>query len=396
MSRKLESPRSIDPGPILARRLRGRQEEIEQATLSRISRIVTGKEFDDGTYSHGLQRVVRAALMYGYDLVESPAEKTDLAPVALLTAARTAARKDIPLDIILRGYLAGQALLADYIADEAGRDGSVQGPELHNVLRSLPRCAGRLLDEVSTEYTQERQRSVTSVHDRLAARVDRLLSATSLDTSGINYDFSLVHTGVVAVGAGAAKLLRAVAATGGHRFLQVTEEQGGVSAWLGSSRPLRPNDLDGLRSIDSSTNIRLALGEATSGLDGWRLTHLQAKLALPFALRTQSGLVRYMDVALPATMLRDKVLFDSVRRRYLARLDSEQDGGEVSRETLRAYWAANRNISSAAAALGVNRHTVTRRIRSLEQRLGCSLNNCEGEVAAALQVEKIKMEQATL
>lgn len=388
----VDMPTRAAPGPILAERLRARQGEIEEAALSRIAKA-TDMEVDDGVYPYGLQCVVRSALRYGYEALERPRGEVERAPVQLLEAARKEARQNTPLDVILRGYLAGQALLADYVADEAGKDESIQGLELHRVLRSLPLYAGHLLEEVSAEYTQEqRKRSALSNRGRLASEVRRMLSGSPLDTSTVNYDFGLIHTAAVAVGADAAEVLRAVAAAGGHRLLLVAGDDDGVWAWLGSRQPLSPRKLGELSQPELPAEIRVAFGESVGGSYGWRLTHQQAKAALPFALRSSDRVVQYADVALPATMLRDRVLFSSVQRRYLAPLADEHDGGVALRATLRAYWGASRNMSSAAATLGVNRHTVARRLRALEERFGQNLPACEAEIAAALKLEELGLQ----
>lgn len=374
-------------GAILATRLWDRRAEIEQAALSRISRVSAGEAGEDGVYPYGLQQTVRHALKFACEALESPGDEAKRTPTQLLQAAQKAARRNVPLDVLLRGYLAGQALLLEYVAEEALRDGSLQGPGLHCVLRSLPLHVARLLDEVSTEYAQEQRRSSRSTHDLLALQVCRLLSASSLDTSAINYDFSLCHTGAIAVGAGAADAVRALATAGGYRLLLVSREDGRVWAWVGSQGPFRATEIETLVPASWPSQVQIAFGEPSSGFAGWRLTHRQAKAALPFALRDPRGRVHYADIALPASMLRDEVLFSSVRQRYLAALEDERDGGATLRATLRAYWAADRNVSSAAAALGVSRHTVSSRIRLLEERFGCPLQRCEGEVAAALRLE---------
>lgn len=69
-------------------------------------------------------------------------------------------------------------------------------------------------------------------------------------------------------------------------------------------------------------------------------------------------------------MLQDSLLTASLRELYLAPLEQERNGGEVLRATLRAYFSAGRNVSSTAAALGVNRRTVANRLHRVEERLG--------------------------
>ena len=86
-------------------------------------------------------------------------------------------------------------------------------------------------------------------------------------------------------------------------------------------------------------------------------------------------------------MLRDSLLVNSLREMYLAPLEVEKDRGKTARETLWAYFRAGRRISSAAAALGIDRHTVTNRLRSIEERLGRPLDLCSADVEAALKLE---------
>jgi DNA-binding PucR family transcriptional regulator len=59
----------------------------------------------------------------------------------------------------------------------------------------------------------------------------------------------------------------------------------------------------------------------------------------------------------------------------------------VGQETLRAYFAAERNISSTAATLGVDRRTVTNRIRAIEDLFGRPLKDCATELETALQLD---------
>ncbi|MCL2770562.1 MAG: helix-turn-helix domain-containing protein, partial [Solirubrobacterales bacterium] len=55
-----------------------------------------------------------------------------------------------------------------------------------------------------------------------------------------------------------------------------------------------------------------------------------------------------------------------------------------------AYLAAERNISSAAAALGVARSTVEARLSTIERRLGRSLHPCPAELEVALALGELQ------
>ena len=59
------------------------------------------------------------------------------------------------------------------------------------------------------------------------------------------------------------------------------------------------------------------------------------------------------------------------------------------RETLRAYFDAGFNAATAAAALEVDRHTVQRRLRKVEEALGRLLHTCHAELEVALVLEEL-------
>ena len=114
----------------------------------------------------------------------------------------------------------------------------------------------------------------------------------------------------------------------------------------------------------------MTVGEPAEGLAGWRLSHRQAKAALPIAERARRAGRPLRGRRPLASVLRDDLVAASLRQLYLEPLEATRDGGSVARETLRAYFAAERNVSSTAAALGVDRRTVTNRIRAIEDLFG--------------------------
>jgi DNA-binding PucR family transcriptional regulator len=95
------------------------------------------------------------------------------------------------------------------------------------------------------------------------------------------------------------------------------------------------------------------------------------------------------DIALLATALKDEALTRTLIEVYLAPLEDSRDGGLVLRKTLRAYFAAERNASSAAAALGVARSTVEYRLQTIEQRLDRTLGTCLAELEIATHLDEL-------
>jgi DNA-binding PucR family transcriptional regulator len=74
---------------------------------------------------------------------------------------------------------------------------------------------------------------------------------------------------------------------------------------------------------------------------------------------------------------------------HLAPLAAERDGGEALRNTLRAYFAAARNVSSTAAALGVSRKTINNRIHTIESHVGRPISTCAAELEIALCLDQL-------
>jgi hypothetical protein len=372
----------------LANRLRARREEIEQATLTRVYAISDPSEAPDPAYLDGLRAAVSAAIDYGLSGIES-AGLAPPVPIALLAQSRLAARSGVSLDTVLRRYCAGYALLGDFLVQEIEHDGLAHAT-LQRLLRDQAGLLDQLVAAVSEEYNRELQQRPASLDRRRAELVEGLLAGELLDASELSYDFEGYHLGLVVAGSGALKAVRCLAAGLDCRLLTVRRDEGTVWAWFGSRRPVESAELEQLTPASLSSTLALAVGESAEGLDGWRFSHLQASAALPVALRSRGGAVRYAEVALLASILQDELLAASLRRLYLEPLERGRDGGKRALETLRAYFASGRNVSATAAALGMNRHTVASRLHAIEGKVGRPLRSCATDLETALHLDEVR------
>ena len=369
-------------------RLQARRPEIEQAILTRVYSVSSVGEPRDPEYVEGLRRTVSAGLDYGLDAVEGGEDRTRSVPSALLEQARLAARNGTSLDTVLRRYFAGYTLLGDFLIQVA-EERILEGAALQRILREQALLFDHLLVAVTAEYTREMEGRLDSSEQRRAERVQRLLDGELVDTTALEYDFDSHHLGVIAAGPGAPEGIRKLAGALDRRLLLVPQSEGTVWAWFGGRQETDPFDVERLVARSWPEWGALAVGEQASGLAGWRLSHRQAKAALPIALRSPERLSRYGDVAMLAAILGDDLFATSLRELYLAPLAQERDGGETLRETLRAYFVADRNVSSAAAALEVSRQTVINRLRMIEERIDRPLVSCAAEIDAALRLEDL-------
>lgn len=373
----------------LGARLRDRRDEIEQAILTRVHAVSEPVEISDPEYAHGLRDAVSAALDYGLDALERSEERPLPIPAVLLAQARLAARGGVSLDTVLRRYLVGYTLLSDFVIREAEKGDMLRGSSISRLLRAQAALFDRVVAAVSEEYGREEKGFLRSAGERRADHIRRLLAGELLDTTDLGYDLGIHHLGIIAIGAGAIEAVRSLPLARSRALLSVCNEEGRVWAWVGSKRSFGSEELGSLASADWPPGITVAIGEPAEGIAGWRLTHRQAAAALPIAVRCARTTVRYADVALLASMLRDELLTTSLRELFLAPLEQDRDGGAVLGQTLRAYFAAGRNASSAASALGVSRRTVTNRLRITEERLGRSVTTDTVEIEAALRLREM-------
>ncbi len=326
----------------LAERLRERWPEIEQTALTRVYAVSNPAETADPEYMEGLKAAVFAALDYGVAALEGSEGSSPPIPTVLLAQARLAARNRVSLDTVLRRYFAGYTLLGDFVIEEADRAGLSGGVALKGLLRVQAQIFDRLVGVVTEEFNREAAPPFPSSGHRRAERVDRLLRGDLIDTAEFAYDFELTHVGVIAVGLRAESVMRELTGKLACRILSVNRDDGAIWAWLGTRQA---PDLDELRLLlpsSGSAPLAFAFGEPADGINGWRLTHRQAKAALPLALRREGSAVRYADVAILATVLQDDLLTTSLWNRYLEPLADDRDGGELARRTLRAYLDAGR------------------------------------------------------
>ncbi len=369
----------------LADRLRARHEEIAEAALIRVHAVSGPTEIGEGEYREGLRGTVAAALEYGAAAFECGDDRSPPVPTAVLTQARVAARSRITLDAVLRRYIAGYTVFADFVIEAAEEEGISSGPSLKRLLRVQAALFDRLLTAVTEEYNREAEQPGSSAERRME-QVRRLLAGELLDAPGLRYDFDAHHVGLIATGEGAEESLREMLAGFDCRLLIVAASEKVVWAWIGTRQAIDPGEIE---AQSPPERLTAAIGEPAEGLSGWRLTHRQAKAALPIALRSSCSLTRYREVALLASIHGDELLATSLHQIFLAPLEAERDGGKAARQTLQAYFAASRNASSAAAALGVSRNTVAKRLAAIERAIGRPLESCGTELEAALRLEEL-------
>lgn len=305
-----------------------------------------------------------------------------LAEDALTTVRRLRARQRE-----IEDALSAQALLLDRLVAGVARDKNMDQPEQEG----------------------------SSRESRLLEQVRQLLAGERTEGIDLGYELAVEHLGVIAGGTGAQDALRCVAERLDRRLLSVASSEGTIWAWLGGRRKLDMSyvqrtmseleqsgavEEDRVVVSDSDTSARsadlsFAVGEPMRGLEGWRVTHQQAQATSEVMSHKPSRFTRYADVALLAAVLKDKALAKLLIDTYLIPLEASGTNASVLRQTLRAYMAAQRNVSSAAIMLGVARSTVESRLRTVEDRIGRAPLQHSAQLEVALGLDELGVLTAT-
>ena len=248
--------------------LQSRRPEIEEIALARTYDVSDPARVKDPEYVAGLRAAVSAALEYGFAGIEHGEERAGPAPAALLVQAQHAARSGVDLETVLRRYIAGYALLGDFIM-QAVEDGdlALEAVDLRRIWRIQATLLGRLIAAVTAEYKGEAEGGLRNADARRADQVRKLLAGQFLESDELHYEFDAWHVGVIAGGPRAEGALRDLAAKLDRRLLLVCPGAGTFWAWLGGRGKVTTREL-GYLAPDPWPSDLLSPSGSPSG--GWR------------------------------------------------------------------------------------------------------------------------------
>jgi hypothetical protein len=305
-------------------------------------------------------------------------------PPGIAVPIQYMAREGWPLDRVLRGFTLLATTIGEFVVEKLGE---LERPEeairyMAN-LRSLN--DDRMMAAFAAEYEKELERLRRDPSRHLSERIESLLESGLGDFADLDYRLEDWHIGLVAMGPRAELDSRRLAERLGCQLLLLPRPADIVWAWLGAPRPISFAKL-GEAAAACGDPLAITAGEPRVGLDGWRLTHREARGATTVGVLTGRRLTRYSDVSLLANCLVNEVAARSLLDRYLEPLALRRDGN-VLRGTLRAYIDCECNAASAAAALGVDRHTIQRRLRRIEESIGEPVASRRAEFDVALRLQ---------
>lgn len=367
-------------------RLERRRSEIEQAIWDRLRSLAPSPEEQDVDYRQGLTAAVRAGLDYSVRNIARGSEGMEPVPTAALHQAELAARSGVSMETVLRRCTAADRVLFEFALECAASEERATRRDMERILAF---SIDHLMQAVGDAYRQEGIRLRQSPSARQGEQIRKILRGEIDWDSAIGYDPSGSNIGIIATGGDRSGLLRSAARELGCQAIIVSGTGNSMWAWLGRRRRLSSGDVEATFAAYPE-RIGLALGEPRTGIAGWRRTHREAEAAYDVLSRGPVRVVCYSDVTLTAAALRDPELAESLLETFLRPLDD--DGGASAddlRKTVQAYFASGHNARAAASLLKVERRTVKRRLRIVEERLGRRVDLCHAEIQVAMDVERL-------
>lgn len=368
----------------LAALLERRGKDAEAAIVAHYRNSELGRE-GDAEAAAALPLIVGEVVKFVRQQLEEGDSWTAELPPLVAGSIHHMARIGMSLDEAVRSYTVTGAGLTEFIVANLGE---LDRPE--EAMRYMMSQRGvnedRMMAAFAAEYAQELERLSAAPSRQLAERVQGLLNGGSGDFSDLEYRLDAWHIGLVAQGPKGELLPAAGRGAGLRAAGPATAARNG----LGLARRPSPDRLRGVeRAVTAGENgTSIAAGEPRRGLDGWRRSHREAREAAAVTLLGAATLARYSDEALLVTALGSEVAGRALLDRYIVPLDGRHDGAAL-RETLRAYLDLDCNAASTAAALGVDRHTVKRRLGRIEEAVGESVSARRTEFDVALRLEGI-------
>lgn len=333
----------------------------------------------------GLTATLRDGFDFSVAAFEQGGDWNDPLPDSLVAQVAHVVTIGMPLDELLRGYTAGNAVISRFVARECR---GLPPEALTYSIEVQSRVADALIGGLSAEYARQSALLQRSETGRVSGEVERLLAGEPFADEVIRYRLDGWHLAGVVAGVRAEQAIRVVAERLGCELLVVPRGAETFWAWWGGRRRIAFETAEKVVE-DVRGRSWFALGECREGRDGFCGSHREARLAADVAVRSgDARVVRGSGAILVAVLLRDRDAAHLFVDSHLGALKELKDW-PVMRATLEAYFEAGGTLGGAAAALGVDRHTIRRRLKRIEEAMGRSLSSAWAETEVALRVDRL-------
>ena len=339
-----------------------------------------------------------------------PVEAVKL-PSATLDYALDGAQHGVLLTALMRSYRLAHAATAQHLKAILARHAT----DADELSLATDLCSAWLFAYVDTAlclveefYTTERERWLRSAAASQAETISTILSGQPIDINvasrRLRHDLARVHVAAIAwvesheEGRNTLAVLEAAirdiaAAIGSQRPLVHPLGTLSVAAWISTTSAAPSRVLDELRfRTATAPGVRVAIGEPTPGIKGFRDSHVEAVEAERVARlcgRREGSVTRYHDISLRSLTTAN---LEQARTFVACELGSLGAADETTRRlaaTVRTYLDENRSRVRTAKRLHVHENTVAYRLRQAEGLLGRSLDTRTLELRVALALADI-------
>lgn len=327
--------------------------------------------------------------------------ETPFEPPSAIEHARMLAQRGIPANSILLGYQVIQRALTGpviqaveaFVEDRAELVRTIEAVLTHLFIQENSASRAALRTHTNERDAWQRGRGA-GLSKRLDAVLDRTVTDAQAAERALNYAVSGNHVALIAWlddpdrPLDMAEAERRVAQMRGVRdTLLVPRDERTLYCWINV-----PDDSEmdqWLAVAREVVNSRIAFGEIARGIEGFRLSHAQARsvgATINAARRQDNPMVaRYRDVA-PLTFLIDRPTeAKGWVQEVLGELADEGESRERLRETLRVFLDEGENAISTGERLFVHRNTVRYRVDQALSLLPMPVGENRLEVALALR-----------
>jgi hypothetical protein len=374
---------------VVVARLRSRPADVAEAVHASIRAYMPGLAVNhDAEYQAGRAAAVMAIVEYSLDAIERGGEWGPI-PHALAAQVHRAARIGVRPGMLVRRYLAGHRRFMNLIAEEAKESGYTDHEAVLEDLRGTYRSLlEHILTSIEHEYDRESATVARSPEQRRNKLVQRLLveDVDPVELKELDYEvLTSWHLGLIAPGIEGAEALRRLKIGQEGDLLSVPGQDGTVLAWLRGKTKLTVPEFKHMLSASGYPHAPLAVGEPGRGLEGWRQTHQEARVALLIVRQELQGLTRCADVLPVVGALQNEAIISMYEKTYILPLNTLRRGGQPARRAMLAYFKHGRNASTAGDAIKVTRRTIENHLKEVRKVLDAPLNMTGLEIALRLE-----------
>jgi PucR C-terminal helix-turn-helix domain/GGDEF-like domain len=323
-------------------------------------------------------------------------------PALAVQYAAALVHRRIPLAVLLRAYRVGHAYLWNIasraLEDELGEQ-AMRGGALEASSNFMFDYIDGISGELVAAYHVERDRWVRSaaairaetVRDILDGRLENERAASSR----LGYELRRHHVGLILVGEpenGAARggglereAVEVAAILGCADPLLVSTGAATLWAWCGAFQDPSGDALARVERHRPNAGVRMAIGRPAFGVEGFRITHVEAGQASRFwHLGATGATASYRSLELVSLLASDLQRARRFVCRELGPLAEQADAATKLRSTLLGFLSHGGSHVRSARELHMHENTVYNHVRRAEELLGCAVADRQIELQAAL------------